>query len=154
MRLCSSDLLSKWGFDDGASPYEWIDYSRRNGIDPVKVPFPWAEIVRRYLLPALEQRVTLAYSTNHNPIRAKTVDGVDVEGCWDDAGAPGPVLTPGYVDVRLPLADIVAIAAAAAARYDHDRQPVLPAASAPGFPAAARRRGRAGQRKQPRRRGR
>jgi hypothetical protein len=76
----------------------------RDGILPV--------LVRRFLLPAIEQDVKVVdISTNHNPIRAETVDGIDVTDFWYEPGE-GPRLTPEYVEV--PLETVLEIAMQAA----------------------------------------
>lgn len=99
--LFSSGLLSKWGFGDGNDPDEWWDYCEANGIDPARADFPLEEIVRRHLVPKLDQAVTVVHiETSHNPIRAQTVDGVDVTEVWSGR-APEPALTPEYVQVSL-----------------------------------------------------
>jgi hypothetical protein len=71
--LCASCLLSKWGFEDGdllSFLNDWITCDRRAVL---------VELVKRKLLPALKQQVEFeVIETNHNPIRALTVDGQDV----------------------------------------------------------------------------
>lgn len=91
--LVSSGLLSKWGFNDGDVPDAFLDY-----LDDRGVPYPedWHRLLRllvhRYLVPVLDQHVELVdVETNHNPIRAATVDGVDVDWYGD---RPNPSLTP------------------------------------------------------------
>ena len=66
----------------------------------------WRELlpilVRCYVLPALDQKVTVAdITTNHNPIRAVTVDGQDAERYWYEPADCGPALTPEWVTVPL-----------------------------------------------------
>lgn len=109
IRLFSGDLLSKWGFNDGDDPEEWLDYCEVHGIDCNEIDYPLVDLVRRYLLPAIEQAVTVVeIETCHNPIRAETVDGVDVSGAWYDSRLNEPTLTPGYVEV--PMAEVARIA--------------------------------------------
>lgn len=106
--LFSSSLLSKWGFNDGDAPDDWLDYCEAHGIDYNEVDFPLTELVRRYLLPAIEQNVTaVEIETIHNPIRVETVDGVDVTEVWFGR-APEPTLTPEYVEI--PIAEVARIA--------------------------------------------
>ncbi|MFI0900581.1 hypothetical protein [Streptomyces sp. NPDC020983] len=108
--LFSSSLLSKWGFNDGNDPDEWWDYCETNGLD---LDFPLEEVVRRYLVPRLEQDITVVHiETIHNPIRAETVNGVDVTEAWLGR-ATGPTLAPEYVDV--PLSEVLKIAREVAA---------------------------------------
>lgn len=100
--LFSDSLLSKWGFNDGDDPDGWLDYCEANGIDYTAVAFPLVELVRRYLLPVLDQAVTVAeIETNHNPIRVETVDGADVTEQWYGRSETPVALTPEYVDVPL-----------------------------------------------------
>jgi len=110
LTLFSADLLSKWGFNDGDPPDDWLDYCEAHGIDYNIVPFPLAALVRRYLLPAIDQPVTVVdIETIHNPIRVDTVDGQDVTEVWHGR-APEPKLTPEYVEV--PMADVSRLACA------------------------------------------
>lgn len=106
--LFSRNLLSKWGFNDGEGPDEWWDYCERNGADPSALDFPLEEVVRRYLVPLLDQDVSAVHvETSHNPIRVETVNGVDVTEVWFGR-QPAPTLTPEYVDV--PLSEALKIA--------------------------------------------
>ena len=112
--LFSESLLSKWGFHDGDIPDDYLDWCDANGH-----PYPddWHTVlrtlVRTRLAPALEQRVELVdIETNHNPIRATKVDGVDVTDRWYQT-EPAVTLTPDCVEV--PYADILALYAGATA---------------------------------------
>jgi hypothetical protein len=108
LTLFSSSLLSKWGFNDGDDPYDWLDYCEANGIDYNEVDFPLVELVRRFLLPRIEQPITVVeVETCHNPIRAETVDGVDMTEVWFGR-APEPTLTPEYVEV--PMSEVARLA--------------------------------------------
>ncbi|MFJ7100176.1 hypothetical protein [Streptomyces albogriseolus] len=108
LTLFSSDLLSKWGFNDGDDPDDWLDYCEANGIDSTELSFPLVALVRAYLLPKIEQDVTVVeIETCHNPIRAETVDGQEMREVWFGR-APEPVLTPETVDV--PMADVLRLA--------------------------------------------
>lgn len=100
LTLVSGCLLSKWGFNDGDEPDWLLDILDARGIEH---PDDWHAILRRLvredLLPALDQRVEVVdIDTIHNPIRAVTVDGVDVEDRWREDD-PGVSLTPESVDV-------------------------------------------------------
>jgi hypothetical protein len=106
LHLFSSGLLSKWGFGDGDAPDAWLDYCDELGVDYLP---EWHRIltalVRRYLLPVLEQDVTVReIETNHNPIRASTVDGAEVEYPHDDSIR----LTPECVTV--PMSEVLRLA--------------------------------------------
>lgn len=112
LTLFSRCLLSKWGFNDGEAPDQWYDYCDDLGVDWTKLEFPLATLVRKHLVPALEQTVTVCdIETSHNPIRVETVNGQDVTEAWYGR-APGPTLTPEYVDV--PMADVLRLALAEA----------------------------------------
>ena len=111
--LFSSGLLSKWGFNDGDAPDEWLDWCDERGIDYNALP-GWRSsilprLVREFLLPVIEQDVkVVGIGTNHNPVRAETVDGQDVTGYWYKSREEGPALTPGYVTV--PMAEVAKLA--------------------------------------------
>jgi hypothetical protein len=108
LTLFSSSLLSKWGFNDGDDPDDWLDYCERLGVDYTALGFPLVPLVQRYLLPALEQTVTVVeVETCHNPIRVETVDGQDMTEVWHNR-APEPTLTPEAVDV--PMAAVLQLA--------------------------------------------
>ncbi|MBL3669060.1 hypothetical protein JL475_24315 [Streptomyces sp. M2CJ-2] len=108
LTLFSSCLLSKWGFNDGADPDDWLDYCEANGIDYNAVDFPLVALVRTYLLPKIEQDVTVVeIETSHNPVRIETVDGQDVTEVWFGR-APEPTLTPEYVEV--PMSEVAQLA--------------------------------------------
>ncbi|MFJ8844334.1 hypothetical protein ACIRFF_15680 [Streptomyces cyaneofuscatus] len=108
LTLFSADLLSKWGFNDGSDPEGWLDWCHNRGIDHAVFDFPWAAIVRRHLVPAIEQDVTVVdIETSHNPIRVETVNGVGVTEAWSGR-ALAPTLTPEHVDV--PMAEVLRLA--------------------------------------------
>jgi hypothetical protein len=125
LTLFSSSLLSKWGFNDGDAPDQWYDYCDSLGVDWTKLEFPLAALVRKHLVPALEQTITVCdIETSHNPIRAETVDGQDVTEVWFGR-APEPTLTPEAVDV--PMADVLRLALAEAGLTEVPRSmPPLP----------------------------
>lgn len=107
--LFSSDLLSKWGFNDGDTPEHWLHWCETQGVDHNAFSFPWAALVRRHLVPAIEQDVTVVeILTMHNPIRAQTVDGIDVTQLWRGGGGGAPTLTPELVEV--PMAEVLRLA--------------------------------------------
>lgn len=100
LRLPSACLLSKHGFNDGDVPDALLDVLDERGL-----PYPdgWHEalrvLVREHLLPVLDQRVEVVdVETNHNPIRAWTVDGVEVKDRWT-AMFDAVRLTPEWVEV-------------------------------------------------------
>ncbi|CAM5529301.1 hypothetical protein SALBM135S_00849 [Streptomyces alboniger] len=106
--LHSDGLLSKFGFNDGDDPEEWLEYCEANGIDYNEVDFPLVQLVRQYVLPALDQTVTVyEIETAHNPIRARTVDGRAVGGDFTTDGEPFK-LTP--ETVTIPMAEVARLA--------------------------------------------
>ncbi|MFJ1964887.1 hypothetical protein [Streptomyces massasporeus] len=108
LTLFSCDLLSKWGFNDGDAPDQWLDYCEARGIDYTKLAFPLVALVRAHLLPRIEQAVTaVEIETIHNPIRVETVRGEDVREAWYGR-TPEPLLTPELVHV--PMDDVLRLA--------------------------------------------
>ncbi|MFE4649294.1 hypothetical protein [Streptomyces sp. NPDC056707] len=102
LTLFSGDLLSKWGFNDGSDPEGWLDWCEAQGINYLAFDFPWAAVVRAYLVPAIEQDVTVVdIETSHNPIRVEAVNGADVTQAWYGR-SEAPLLTPELVDVPMP----------------------------------------------------
>lgn len=102
LTLYSFGLLSKWGFSDGDCPDEIEDY-----LDEIDAPYPapkdWhtalRKLVREHLLPALAEHHTIEVydiDTIHNPIRARTVDGHEID---DYADNDHIVLAPDVVTV-------------------------------------------------------
>lgn len=120
--LSSASLLSKWGFDDG-NPFDevadwWHDRHGEPlmghcdcgyadlGVDRAEL---LEALIRRYLLPALDQRVEVEMiGTSHNPVRARSIDGVPVPDAVIYGAAPDPVLTPDAVEI--PYVEVVKIA--------------------------------------------
>lgn len=91
MRFYTEGLLSKWGFEDGDILNELL---LDNGIEPKHSILVRA--VRDKVLPLIQQKVVVFdIETSHNPIRARTVDGVEVDHYNDNDIA----LVPEYVDV-------------------------------------------------------
>jgi len=88
LTLCSQGLLSKWGFNDGDMPEELMDYWDTLGVDYSDIDWRDAlrKLVRTYLLPQLEanHHITIYdIETIHNPIRAATVDGLEIDDTED-----------------------------------------------------------------------
>lgn len=121
LTLFSSSLLSKWGFNDGDDPDDWLDYCDGRGIDHNALAFPLIPLVQRYLLPQLKQKVTVVeIETSHNPIRAESVGGQDMTEVWFGR-APEPTLTPESVDV--PMDDVLQLALEEAGLSEPPRWP-------------------------------
>lgn len=96
--LYTIGLLSKWGFNDGDMPDEFADWldDEHPEIGYVEWRPVLVRLVRAYVLPALAQAVEVEeLETNHNPIRATRVDGVDI----DRHGEPHMALEPQYVAI-------------------------------------------------------
>ncbi|MFI8254092.1 hypothetical protein [Streptomyces filamentosus] len=125
LTLLTSGLLSKWGFNDGEDPAEWLDWCEANGIDYTALAFPLIPLVRTHLLPQIEQDVSLVeVETIHNPIRVDTVNGADATQVWRGR-APEPTLTPEHVDV--PMGEVLRLALAEAGLTEPPRfNPPLP----------------------------
>lgn len=100
--LFSDGLLSKWGFSDGDVLDEPLwDHADELGINPRggDIHAVLIRAVHEYLLPALDQDVQVyEIGTIHNPIRARTVDGVEVDTY---TATPTIALTPDHVDVPM-----------------------------------------------------
>jgi hypothetical protein len=110
LRLYSVSLLSKWGFNDGDEPDSWLDWCEEQGVDYNIVGWDWhavlRQLVREHLLPKLEQRVVLVdIDTIHNPIRAESVDDVEIDWYQD---YPDDMLTPEGVDI--PYTEVLRVA--------------------------------------------
>lgn len=99
LTLTSQSLLSKWGFSDGDTPEELMDY-----WDEIGIPYPdWhtalCAMVQEYLLPELSKchRIEVQeICTIHNPIRATVVDGIEID---DSLGMDQMTLTPESITV-------------------------------------------------------
>lgn len=101
--LFADGLLSKWGFSDG----DLLDWLYEFGVHDKHAAL--CAVVRQKLLPALAQKVEVEeIGTCHNPIRARTVDGVYVTNLWYDAANEKKLLTPDSVTVT--CAEVLAIA--------------------------------------------
>lgn len=90
--LFSSSLFSKFGFYDGDTPeqvYEWLESDAPELLEDYGRTWRWrpvlVELVENHLLPWLGTDVeTYRIETNHNPIRARSVNGVEVVDLEDD----------------------------------------------------------------------
>ena len=111
LTLYADCLLSKWGFHDGDEPDFWLDWCDEQGVDYNARGWDWhttlRRLVREHLAPKLDQRVELVdIETIHNPIRAETVDGVEVDWYADSL----IMLTPEHVDI--PFSEVLRVACA------------------------------------------
>lgn len=107
LMLWSKGLLSKWGFADGDEPDSWLDWCDEQGID--YNAWDWRTVLRRlvreHLAPKLTQHVEMVdVETIHNPIRANTVDGVEIDWYTDQS----ITLTPDHVEI--PFSEVLRVA--------------------------------------------
>jgi hypothetical protein len=84
--LYADDLLSKWGFGDGDASDAYLDW-----LDVRDLPYPenWhgvlRHLVRTRLLPLIVEDIEVYdIETNHNPIRASKVNGVEIDDYADN----------------------------------------------------------------------
>ena len=106
--LHPSGLLSKWGFSDGdvisiTAPDDVYDLAQRIGQHELL-----SAVVRAFLVPAIPHALELEEITCcHNPIRASSMDGIDVSDLWSSTGTtPLDDIDP----VVVPWSDVVALA--------------------------------------------
>jgi hypothetical protein len=108
-------LLSKWGFEDGDMLDDLLWDCGYRGTDERAILDPVDEIgpiygfahvvlivtVVAHVLPAIDQVVDVyTIGTIHNPIRARTVDGVaidEIDGEYDGLLTPATVEVPDHV---------------------------------------------------------
>lgn len=106
IRLDTAGLLSKWGFGDGDCLddllWDMVDDGtltldeRRAGSGIDFEHGVLVRVVREFVLPAIEQTVEVyEIGTIHNPIRASSVNGREV----DDRGDNPFTITPEWVEV-------------------------------------------------------
>lgn len=92
MKFETNDLLSKWGFGDGNMLTDLLldnHYSLSLSANLLRM------IAREHILPGLDQVVQVEDSCEmHNPIRAISVDGSQV-----DCNKNNLLLTPKYIQV-------------------------------------------------------
>jgi hypothetical protein len=110
LRLDAGSLLSKWGFNDGDTPEEFLDWCDEHGHREA-YDADWHQVLRALvaerLLPVLGVQVELADigGTSHNPVRASTWNGHPVEDLWT---ADRPALAGDSSGVDVPYADVLA----------------------------------------------
>lgn len=83
IRLYSRGLLSKWGFSDGDI---LSDFIYENDLDFKLSEHKLLEsLIKRHLLPKLNHKIEVCFMmTNHNPVRAEMIDGVDYSNWYED----------------------------------------------------------------------
>ena len=86
LRLDSESLFDKYGFHDGDVPDDFEQWRARQGLEPVDwmLGGDWHgildELVRTRLLPVLSRDVEVVTgTTDHNPVRALSVDEIPAE---------------------------------------------------------------------------
>lgn len=74
--MYADDLLSKWGFGDGDRLSDFMYESNSKFEYKVDSHKLLEELVKRYMLPKLKDKVEISYmSTIHNPVRAEMING-------------------------------------------------------------------------------
>lgn len=74
--MYANDLLSKWGFGDGDRLSDFMYENSSKFEYKVNSHKLLEELVKRYLLPRLKDKVEIFYiSTIHNPVRAEMING-------------------------------------------------------------------------------
>ena len=113
--LRAAGLASKWGFGDGDGLQDCMYDLRDEGLI-TSVPERDSILlaaVQRYLLPELERRGVsveiVAIGSNHNPVRAETVNGAEVD--WHAESCPECLLD---IEVQISREDLIALAKEAA----------------------------------------
>lgn len=86
--LDAEDLLSKWGFGDGDVIHDiWWDWFGEDINHSQRDDILYA-IIMEYLVPAMSKAglevEIFKIDTNHNPVRASHVNGVEIESHTDD----------------------------------------------------------------------
>lgn len=94
MRFNTSGLLSKWGFVDGDV---LCDFVGENFKEYIRGQELLMVILKKYVIPQIKSKLDIVeIGTNHNPIRTRSVDGVEVD--WFAHGQ-GIKIDPEYVEV-------------------------------------------------------
>ncbi len=98
IRFYTNDLLSRYGFGDGDL---LVAFLSDHCLDDVHNQV-LAETVIRYVIPTVNREIELLqpenwYWTAHNPIRAKKVDGTEVDDVGDNKNL---ALMPEFVDIE------------------------------------------------------
>lgn len=96
MRIYTIGLLSKWGLHDGDILDDLL-FDNFGFVEALEFEHEvLIKVVEKYVIPKLDQKIEATrITTIHNPIRARTVNGEDVE--WFKGN--DIELTPTYIDV-------------------------------------------------------
>lgn len=92
--MYADDLLSKWGFGDGDRLIDFMYENNSSFEFKVNSHKLLEELVKRYLLPKLKDKVEIFYiNTIHNPVRAEMINGKYYQNHYehDDDGLLGDV---------------------------------------------------------------
>lgn len=107
--LCAESLASKWGFGDGDALDDYLYDIKDDGLItdmPERDSFLF-QVVQRFLVPELTKRGIVAeivsIGSNHNPVRADTVNGEEVD-CYNYENCPSCLKG---VEVRVSQSDII-----------------------------------------------
>lgn len=96
MRIYTIGLLSKWGLHDGDILDDLL-FDNFGFVEELKFEHNvLIKVMEKYVIPQLDQKVKVTHiGTIHNPIRAKTVDGKEVNWFKENDFE----LTPTYIDI-------------------------------------------------------
>lgn len=95
MRFYTESLLSKWGFGDGDMLDDLLYDNELGSVDAHGVLI---EIVKTRLIPKIKQVVNVyTVQCAHNPIRANSVNGVEVD-CYNNNNDIR--LEPEFIDIK------------------------------------------------------
>jgi hypothetical protein len=107
IRLDGGGLLSKWGFSDGDLMIDWA-WDNLQVEDAERVSDQHhdllIDLVRERLVPMLAEWdvVVVEIPTLHNPIRARKIDGAEVD--WSDPDFSHPIQ---HIEVTVSAEDII-----------------------------------------------
>jgi hypothetical protein len=95
MRFYTSSLLTKFGFEDGD---QLTNILLDNGFELQNSEYLLRRIVRERILPVLDQKVEVQDIGMHNPIRAVSIDGINIDTNINNS-QHSLALSPKYIDV-------------------------------------------------------
>lgn len=104
----TDDLLSKWGFGDGdALEYFFGDDAEISEmLSEIDEHEALTKIVKEFVIPHISQTLTIeVLPTNHNPVRASTVDGVRV----DYRAGPNQTIKLTPEKIAVPVSDVIGV---------------------------------------------
>jgi hypothetical protein len=112
--LSGDSLFSKYGFNDGDMPdalMDWLDADHPSVDYSVEDWHPvLVQLVRGHLLPLLPDGLEVyEIDTIHNPIRARSLNGVDTTHLERALDLPAEVARYAAVNVLVPFEDVLAL---------------------------------------------